>query len=117
MDSVCARVCLGRVASMVGREEGVEISPPTLHAPHPRPSVVVSQDGLFVHPADARTAAGAAPKPAKITLRRRDARGHTCQYYVVDDVSGFEKHDWCGRPAGPCQGGFGDRLYAPPAAG
>jgi parafibromin len=52
------------------------------------------QDGVFVPPADARIAAGAAAKPLKLTIKRRDVRGDTCQYYIMDSVAGFAKHDW-----------------------
>lgn len=53
------------------------------------------QHGRYVTPADARAAAGTAPKPAKLTIHRRDARGNNCQYYVVDNVAQLQRHDWC----------------------
>ena len=51
------------------------------------------QDGRFVHPNDARAAAGSV-KPSKVLIRRKDSRGNSCQYYVVDSVEGLAKSDW-----------------------
>lgn len=52
------------------------------------------QDGRYLTPAEARAAAGSEPKPAKVTIRRRDGRGVLCQYHVIDNVALLQRADW-----------------------
>lgn len=52
------------------------------------------QEGRYMPPAEARAAAGSEPKPQKVTIRRRDARGVLCQYHIIDNVALLQRADW-----------------------
>ncbi|RYG52768.1 hypothetical protein EON67_00440 [archaeon] len=58
------------------------------------------QDGVYVTPEEAMKAAGGAPKPAKVTIRRKDSRGEWAQYHIIDDANLLKDQDWYGAPRG-----------------
>jgi hypothetical protein len=52
------------------------------------------EGGQWVPPEEARASFGSSEKPSKITIKRVDARGNACQYYVTDSVTSLQRHDW-----------------------
>jgi hypothetical protein len=56
------------------------------------------EGGQWVSPEAARQAAqdegGSGEKPTRVTLKRVDARGNRCQYYVTDNAAALDRRDW-----------------------
>jgi hypothetical protein len=43
---------------------------------------------------DASKVAIAGGKPTKVTIRRTDSRGNSCQYYITDNPAALDRRDW-----------------------
>lgn len=50
--------------------------------------------GQWIPPEQARQEMGGNEKPTKITIKRTDSHGNACQYYITDNVSYLQRHDW-----------------------
>jgi len=52
------------------------------------------EKGQWISPDQARNEMGGNEKPTKITIKRTDSHGNACQYYITDNISYLQRHDW-----------------------